>query len=67
MELHRSNGSYRVQRVDRESLELINADGESLVSHVNHEGVLESDDSRASHPYVAALLQEACVGLGLRP
>ena len=67
MELLRSRGSYRVQRIDRQSLELINPDGETLVSRVNHEGVLESDDSRASHPYVSALLQEACIGLGLRP
>ena len=67
MELLRSRGSYRVQRIDRQSLELINPDGETLVSRINHEGVLESDDSRASHPYVAALLQEACIGLGLRP
>ena len=67
MELHRSSGSYRVQRLDSERLELINADGESLVSRVNHDGVLESDDSRAKHPYVSALLQEACIGLGLRP
>lgn len=67
MELHRSGGSYRIQRIDNTSLQLINSDGDSLVSRVNHEGVLESDDSRAEHPYVAALLQEACVGLGLRP
>ena len=67
LELHRSRGSYRVQRIDNQSLRLINPDGEALVSRVSHEGVLESDDTRATHPYVAALLQEACVGLGLRP
>ena len=67
MELRRSTGSYRVQRLNSESLELINPDGESLLSRVNDAGVLESDDRRAEHPYVAALLQEACVGLGLRP
>ena len=67
MELQRSRGCYRVQRIDSKSLKLINPDGESLVSRVNREGELESDDSRASHPYVAALLQEACIGLGLRP
>lgn len=67
MELQRSHGSYRVQRIDSKSLKLINPDGESLVTHVNREGELESEDSRASHPYVAALLQEACIGLGLRP
>ena len=67
MELQRSHGSYRVQRIDSKSLKLINPDGDSLVTHVNREGELESDDSRASHPYVAALLQEACIGLGLRP
>ena len=67
MELQRSHGSYRVQRIDSKSLKLINPDGDSLVTHVNREGELESDDSRASHPYVASLLQEACIGLGLRP
>ena len=67
MELQRSRGCYRVERIDSESLKLINPDGESLVSRVNREGEFESDDSRASHPYVAALLQEACIGLGLRP
>ena len=67
MELQRSRGCYRVQRIDDNGLQLINSDGDSLVSRVNHEGVLESDDSRAAHPYVAALLKEACIGLGLRP
>ena len=67
MELQRSRGCYRVHRVDSNSLKLINSDGQFLVSRVNREGELESDDSRARHPYVAALLQEACVGLGLRP
>ncbi len=67
MELQRSRGCYRVQRIDSQSLRLINPNGEALVSRVSHEGVLESDDSRSTHPYVAALLQEACIGLGLRP
>ena len=67
MELQRSRGCYRVQRIDSQSLRLINPDGEALVSRVSHEGVLESDDTRSTHPYVAALLQEACIGLGLRP
>ena len=67
MELQRSRGCYRVQRIDHNSLQLINSHGESLISRVNHEGVLESDDSRAEHPYVAAILKEACIGLGLRP
>ena len=67
MELQRSRGCYRVQRIDSQSLRLINPNGEALVSRVSHEGVLESDDTRSTHPYVAALLQEACIGLGLRP
>ena len=41
--------------------------GESLICKINDIGALESEDSRARHPYVAGLLQEACVGLGLCP
>ena len=67
MELQRPRGSYRVRKISLDQLELINPSGESLVSRVSQEGVLECDDSRALHPYVAGLLQEACIGLGLRP
>lgn len=67
VELQRPRGSYRVRKISLDQLELINPSGESLVSRVSQEGVLECDDSRALHPYVAGLLQEACIGLGLRP
>ena len=67
MEIHRVSGVYRMQRLGPNSLKLLNPAGESMVCNITDNGVLESDDSRAQHPYVAGLLQEACVGLGLRP
>ena len=67
MEVNRGSGVYRMQRLGPNSLKLLNPAGESLVCSITDNGVLESDDSRAQHPYVAGLLQEACVGLGLRP
>ncbi|QNI73446.1 single-stranded-DNA-specific exonuclease RecJ [Synechococcus sp. NOUM97013] len=67
MELHRPQGRYRVERLEPDGLKLVNPSGDVLVCRVNQEGVLDSEDSRAEHPYVAGLLKEACVGLGLRP
>ena len=66
MELHRPKGRYRVERLEPDGLKLVNPSGEVLVCRVSQEGVLDSEDSRAEHPYVA-VLREACVGLGLRP
>jgi single-stranded-DNA-specific exonuclease len=34
---------------------------------VNSDGVFESEDNRARHPYVADLIRDACIGLGLLP
>jgi len=67
MELHRPQGRYRVERFEPDGLKLVNSRGQVLVCRVSQQGVLDSDDSRAEHPYVAGLLKEACVGLGLRP
>ena len=67
MELKRGAGIYRMERVGPKALQVLNPAGESMICTINAIGVLESDDSRAQHPYVAGLLQEACVGLGLCP
>ncbi|MBL6801079.1 MAG: single-stranded-DNA-specific exonuclease RecJ [Synechococcus sp. BS307-5m-G37] len=67
MELSRGSGVYRMQRLGPKALQVLNPAGESLICKINDIGVLESEDSRARHPYVAGLLQEACVGLGLCP
>ena len=67
MEVQRGSGIYRMQRLGENSLKLLNSAGESMICRINDNGVLESDDSRARHPYVAELLQEACIGLGLCP
>ena len=67
LDLRRSNGVYRCRRQGESELEILNPSGEKLSIRVNSQGVFESEDNRARHPYVADLIREACIGLGLIP
>jgi hypothetical protein len=38
-----------------------------LVVTLADDGLHQCDDRRASHPYVAGLIEEAAIGLGMQP
>ena len=65
--LKKADRVYRAVRVGAEELCLSNADGEAIKATVLAERALTSDDPRAEHPGVKQLLEEASLGLGLRP
>ena len=67
LDLLRGPGVYRCTSPAASSVEIQNPTGERLSGSVNSKGVFESEDKRASHPYVADLIQDACIGLGLLP
>ncbi len=67
LDLHRSKGIYRCRRQEGNAVEISNPSGESLSGSVNRQGVVQSEDNRARHPYVAELIRDACIGLGLIP
>ena len=46
---------------------LTNGDGETLQASIEQEESLTSDDDLARDQRVIQLLEEACLGLGLRP
>ena len=67
LDLHRGLGVYRCTRPDDATVVIENPSGERLSGLVNSNGVFETEDSRAGHPYVADLIRDACIGLGLLP
>ena len=67
LDLHRGLGVYRCTSPHGTTVEIRNPSGERLSGLVNSNGVFESEDNRARHPYVAGLIQDACIGLGLLP
>jgi single-stranded-DNA-specific exonuclease len=67
LDLHRGLGVYRCTRPDDATVVIENPSGERLSGLVNRNGVFETEDSRAGHPYVADLIRDACIGLGLLP
>ena len=67
LDLHRGLGVYRCTSPHGSTVEIRNPSGERLSGLVNSNGVFESEDNRARHPYVAGLIQDACIGLGLLP
>ena len=67
LDLHRGLGVYRCTSHDDATVEIENPSGERLSGLVNSNGVFETEDSRAGHPYVADLIRDACIGLGLLP
>ena len=67
LDLHRRLGVYRCTSPNKSTVEIRNQSGESLTGLINSNGVFESKDNRARHPYVSDLIQDACIGLGLLP
>jgi single-stranded-DNA-specific exonuclease len=67
LDLHRGLGVYRCTRPDDSTVVIENPSGERLSGLVHSNGVFETEDSRAGHPYVADLIRDACIGLGLLP
>jgi len=67
MHLRRANQLYVCQRHDDRTLELENEAGDVIRASRQPSGVIRSDDHRASHAYVAGLIQDAAIGLGLQP
>ena len=67
LDLHRGLGVYHCTSPHGSTVEIRNPSGERLSGLVNSNGVFESEDNRARHPYVAGLIQDACIGLGLLP
>ena len=67
LDIHRGLGVYRCTSPHGTTVEIRNPSGERLSGLVNSNGVFESEDNRARHPYVAGLIQDACIGLGLLP
>lgn len=65
--LKKADRVYRAVRVGADELCLSNADGEAIKATVLAERALTSDDPLAEHPVVKQLLEEASLGLGLRP
>ncbi len=67
LDLHRGLGVYRCTSPDDATVVIENPSGERLSGLVNSNGAFETEDSRAGHPYVADLIRDACIGLGLLP
>ncbi|MAS28660.1 MAG: single-stranded-DNA-specific exonuclease RecJ [Synechococcus sp. NAT40] len=65
--LQRHGQEYQCEQVKPGTIVLANASGQKLVIDYRDDGLHQCDDNRASHPYVAALIEEAAIGLGLQP
>ena len=67
MLLQRGQQTYSCEQRDGKQITLTNPDGAQLIVQTGDDGLLQCDDSRASHPYVASLIEEAAIGLGVQP
>ena len=67
LDLQRGISVYRCTSPAAATVEIHNPSGERLAGQINSNGVFESEDTRARHPYVADLIRDACIGLGLLP
>jgi single-stranded-DNA-specific exonuclease len=67
LDLQRGISVYRCTSPAAATVEIHNPSGERLAGQINSNGVFESEDNRARHPYVADLIRDACIGLGLLP
>jgi single-stranded-DNA-specific exonuclease len=65
--LQRAKQTYVCRRCGEQQLELRNPSGDRIRAHRLPNGAIRSDDCRAEHAYVAGLLQDAAIGLGLYP
>ena len=65
--LHRGQRHYFAKRLGSAGLTLRNGDGDELEAQLMDDGQLSCNDKKGEHPQVRHLLEEACLGLGLRP
>jgi single-stranded-DNA-specific exonuclease len=65
--LQRGQQNYVAHRLGSSGLKLRNRDGEELEAQLMSDGQLTCKDAKGNHPQVRQLLEEACLGLGLRP
>ena len=65
--LSRGERTYKATRHGSEGLQLSNALGQRIHATAFSEKELSSDNPLSDHPMVRQLLEEACLGLGLRP
>ena len=65
--IDRGTRQYTARWTQSSGLMLTNGDGETLQASIEQEESLTSDDDLARDQRVIQLLEEACLGLGLRP
>lgn len=67
VQLEQSGKTYCCEQVDESTFTLTNSDGAKLQVRQENTGQFVCSDSKASHPYVASLIRQAAIGLGLHP
>ena len=67
MQLERMGHRYSCEQIRRRCIRVTNPAGEHLLVTLGDDGLHQCDDKRASHPYVAGLIEEAAIGLGMQP
>ena len=67
MLIDRGTRQYTARWNEMSGLTLTNGDGKTLQAKIEQEKSLTSDDDLARDTRVVQLMEEACLGLGLRP
>ena len=67
MLIDRGSRQYTAQLTETPGLKLTNGEGETLQASIQQEQSLTSDNDLARDQRVIQLIEEACLGLGLRP
>ena len=65
--IDRGTRQYTAELTETSGLKLTNREGETLQASIQQEQSLTSDDALARDQRVIQLIEEACLGLGLRP
>ena len=65
--INRGTRQYTARWTETSGLMLTNREGETLQARLKQEESLTSDDDLARDKRVIQLMEEACLGLGLRP
>ena len=65
--IDRGSRQYTASWTETSGLKLTNGNGETLQAQLEQEESLTSDDALARDTRVIQLMEEACLGLGLRP
>ena len=67
IDLVRGDHRYNARRVSETGLAVRNDEGQEICAEIKPGSSLVSSDPLARHPMVLQLLEEASLGLGLRP